>query len=207
MADDAITDRDALRSLYPEPASDGIVAKKVLARLDRHCRAFIALSPFLVIATAGRDGATDASPRGDGPGFVVALDDRTLLLPDRRGNNRCDSLANALENPKVGLLFFVPGVIETLRVNGVARLTTDPALLEPAAVGGSVPRSGMLIAVEEAFFHCGKALLRSKLWEPESRVAPGAFPTLGRVLADQIRGVDAEGADLDLVEAYRKRLY
>lgn len=207
MADDAIADRASLRTLYPEPAADGLVAKKVLSRLDRHCRAFIALSPFLVIATAGRDGATDASPRGDGPGFVLALDDRTLLLPDRRGNNRCDSLANALENPKVGLLFFVPGIIETLRVNGSARLTVDPALLAPTAVDGSAPRSGMLIAVEEAFFHCGKALLRSKIWEPESRAAPGAFPTLGRVLADQIRGVDAEETDVDLGEAYRTRLY
>jgi PPOX class probable FMN-dependent enzyme len=138
---------------------------------------------------------------------VVVLDDRTLLLPDRRGNNRCDSLGNTIENPKVGLLFFVPGVIETLRVNGAARLTTDPDLLAPTAVDGSAPRSGLLIAVEEAFFHCGKALLRSKLWEAESRVAPGTFPTLGRVLADQIRGVDAEGTDTDLAEAYRKRLY
>lgn len=180
--------------------------RKVLHRLDRHCRAFIELSPFLVIATADREGKLDASPRGDPPGFVRVLNDATLLLPDRPGNNRVDSLGNVVEAPGVGLVFFVPGMDETLRVNGTGRLVTDADRLLPSEINGRVPKTGMLIAIEEVFFHCAKALKRSRLWDPAAQIDRGAFPTLGKILADQ-QGVDAAQADELITSSYRNRLY
>ncbi|MBV9079433.1 MAG: pyridoxamine 5'-phosphate oxidase family protein [Methylobacteriaceae bacterium] len=184
-----------------------LAERKLLPRLDRYARDFIALSPFLVLASADRDGRADASPRGDGPGFVQVLDDATLLIPDRRGNNLADSFRNVLTSPGVGLIFLVPGVNETLRVNGRARLTTDPALLEPAAVDGKVPKAGLLVSVEEVYFHCGKALIRSKLWDAERQIPRSAFPSLGRIIADQTSVVTAEDAERTLDEGYRTRLY
>lgn len=180
---------------------------KVLDRLDRFCRDFIALSPFLVLASCDSEGRADASPRGDAPGFVRVLDDRTLLIPDRRGNNRVDSFGNIVSAPGVGLVFMVPGIPETLRVNGKARATRDAALLAPSTVQGRAPVTGLLVAVEEAYFHCGKALIRSKLWDPAARVPRDSFPTLGRIIADQTKAVDADEADRNLEEAYRSRLY
>ncbi len=193
-----------VRALYGEPSD--LVRKKVLSRLDGHCQHFIRLSPFVVIASSDETGA-DATPRGDAPGFVAILDDRRLLIPDRRGNNRIDTLLNVTRNPQVGLLFLVPGINETLRVNGRSRIITDPALLEPLAAQGKVPTSGLEVAVEEAFFHCGKAMIRSRLWDPAARVERKSFPSLGRIVADQIAGVDAEAADQNLEESYRTRLY
>src|SRR6201988_5578741 len=190
---DTIEDPRRLRELYGEPGERAV--KKQLDRLDRHCRHFIALSPFLVIASSDPSGRCDASPKGDMPGFVRVVDDTTLLIPDRLGNNRVDTLGNLLLRPGVGLIFFVPGVNETLRVNGRARVTTDPSLLEPLAVNGKVPRSGILVAAEEIYFHCGKALIRSDLWNPEKKLPRSAFPSLGRVIADQVSGVDATEAD------------
>lgn len=202
---DKITETDTLRDLYGEPSD--LVQRKELPKLDKHCRHFISLSPFLVLATAGADGSADASPRGDAPGFVAVLDDRTLLIPDRRGNKRIDSLRNVVANPQAGLIFFVPGVNETLRVNGRAEITTDQALLEPLAVQGKVPESGLLLHVEEAYLHCAKALIRSKLWDPESQIDRKTLPSLGRMIADQIEGVDADEADDYVEESYRNRLY
>jgi PPOX class probable FMN-dependent enzyme len=184
-----------------------LAAKKQLAALDGHARRFIALSPFVVVASSDALGRADATPRGDAPGFVRVLDTHTLLLPDRRGNNRVDTFLNVAENPHVGLLFMVPGIRETLRVNGTARITTEPALLEPLAVNGKTPAAGLLVEAEEVYFHCGKALIRSDLWNPEKQVARDAFPSLGKVIADQIAGVDAEKADATIAEAYRERLY
>jgi uncharacterized protein len=135
------------------------------------------------------------------------LDDETLLIPDRLGNNRVDTIGNLLEHPGIGLIFFVPGINETLRVNGRARITTDPALLEPLAVNGKVPRSGILISAEEIYFHCGKALIRSDLWNPEKQLRRTEFPSLGRILADQIGGISAEESDQLTAESYRTRLY
>lgn len=200
-----IEDAGALRELVG--AVNPLAERKVLTALDRHCRDFIALSPFLVLASADAQGGADASPRGDAPGFVTVLDDRTLLIPDRRGNNRVDSYLNVLASPEVGLIFFVPGVAETLRVNGTASLSRDPALLAPLAVQDRVPTLGLIVAVREAFFHCGKALIRSKLWDPETRIDRGRFPTLGRIIADQTQAVDAAEAEANLEEAYRTRLY
>ncbi|HEX6958736.1 MAG TPA: pyridoxamine 5'-phosphate oxidase family protein [Ferrovibrio sp.] len=193
-----------LRGCYAAPYD--LVRKKKLARLDKHARAFIALSPFVVLASCGPEGA-DASPRGDAPGFVHVEDDATLLLPDRRGNNLIDSLRNITHNPAVGLLFMVPGINETLRVNGQARIVADAARLAPMAVQGKAPASALEIAVREVFFHCGKALIRSQLWNAERQVPRTAFPSLGKVLADQIAGVDAAAADANLQESYRSRLY
>lgn len=194
----------ALRDCYAAP--NEMVQKKVLRRLDRHARAFIALSPFAVLATHGPDGS-DASPRGDAPGFVQVVDDVTLLLPDRRGNNLIDSLRNVVASPEVGLLFLVPGINETLRVNGTAKVITEADRLQPMAVQGRAPASALQIAVREVYFHCGKALIRSDLWNAEKHVPRESFPTLGRVIADQVAGIDAEAADVNLAESYRTRLY
>lgn len=193
-----------LRDCYAAP--NEMVQKKILPRLDRHARAFIALSPFVVLATHGPDGA-DCSPRGDAPGFVAVENDTTLLLPDRRGNNLIDSLRNVAQSPDVGLLFMVPGINETLRVNGRAAIVTDAARLAPMAVQGRAPASALEIQVREVYFHCGKALIRSDLWNPERHVARASFPSLGRIIADQIAGIDAEAAEANLEESYRTRLY
>ena len=195
----------ALRALYGAPSE--LSLKKQLTRLDPHCRRFIALSPFLVLATVGKDGLPDASPRGDAPGFVAVLDDETLLVPDRRGNNRLDSLQNIAEQSGVGLIFFVPGINETLRVNGHARITTDAALLARFAVDGKVPRTGLLVAVKEVYYHCAKALIRAKLWDSSRHIARKEFPSLGRILADQIAGTDAAATEQTIAEGYRERLY
>jgi uncharacterized protein len=202
---DIIEDPQQLRDLYGSPSERPL--KKQLNRLDRHCRAFIARSPFLVIASADASGRCDASPKGDAPGFVKVLDDETLLIPDRLGNNRVDTIGNLLARPGVGLIFFVPGLSETLRVNGRARVTAEPALLEPLAVNGKVPRSGILVSAEEVYFHCGKALIRSDLWNPEKQLQRSEFPSLGRILADQIGGVSVEESERMTAESYRTRLY
>jgi uncharacterized protein len=202
---DVVEDLEELRELYGPPGERSV--KKQLTRLDKHCRAFIARSPFLVMASSDPSGRCDASPKGDAPGFVQVLDDQTLLIADRLGNNRVDTIGNLLERPGVGLIFFVPGLNETLRVNGRARITTDPALLEPLAVNGKVPRSGILVAAEEVYFHCGKALIRSDLWNPEKQLGRSEFPSLGRILADQIGGMSVEEAERATAESYRTRLY
>ncbi|MCW3474719.1 pyridoxamine 5'-phosphate oxidase family protein [Limobrevibacterium gyesilva] len=202
---DAITDAEALRVHYG-PVST-LAANKVLTRLDAHCRAFIGLSPFLVLATADGQGGADASPRGDAPGFVAVLDDTTLLLPDRPGNKRVDSYRNILAHPGVGLIFFVPGVDETVRVNGTARVVTGAELLAQVPAQGKIPATGLLITVQEAFFHCGKALIRSKLWDPASRIERKSFPTLGRIIADQTRLMSSEDAETRIADGYRNNLY
>jgi PPOX class probable FMN-dependent enzyme len=202
---DGITDAAALRDFYGEISR--LAKHKQIPWLDKHCCAFIALSPFLVLATADAEGRMDASPRGDAPGFVRVLDDTTLLLPDRPGNNRVDSYGNILTNPGVGLIFFVPGIEETLRVNGAARVTTDAALLVLAEAQGKVPRAGLLIEVQEAFFHCAKALKRAHLWDASRHVERRSFPSLGRIIADQTAACDADEADARIEESYRTRLY
>src|SRR5438552_3591534 len=202
---DIIEDIAEIRSIYGEPMERAV--KKQLPRLEKHSRAFIAQSPFLVMATTDPNGRCDASPKGDAPGFVQVVDDETLLIPDRLGNNRIDSIGNLISSPGVGLIFFVPGLRETLRVNGRARITTDPRLLEPLAVQGKVPRSGILVTAEEVYFHCGKALIRSDLWNPEKQLRKSEFPSLGRILADQIGGMSVEEAERTTAESYRTRLY
>ena len=206
MTEHVIDTVEELRSSYGEPSERAV--RKSLDRLDRHCRRFIELSPFVVLATAGADGRVDCSPRGDPAGFVAVLDDRTVVLPDRLGNNRVDSLSNVLENPHVGLLFLIPGVDETLRLNGRAKLTTDPARLEPLAVKDRAPRSGLVVEVEEIFLQCTKALMRARLWADESRVdRKAALPSFGQMLADHVGLPDGEAVDRELRAKVRKTLY
>ncbi len=184
-----------------------LAEKKVLDRIDRFCRDFIALSPFLVLASSDGQGNADASPRGDAPGFVAVLDDRTLLIPDRRGNNRVDTFGNILAAPGVGLIFFVPGINETLRINGRAEITQEAELLTPLTVQNVAPTIGLKVHVEETYFHCGKALMRSKLWSAESQVERHSFPNLGRIIAEQTAAIGVEEAERNLEESYRTRLY
>ena len=206
MTNQAFGTVEELRSSYGQPSERAV--KKSLDRLDRHCRRFIGLSPFVVLATAGADGRVDCSPRGDPPGFVEVLDDRTVLLPDRPGNNRVDSLGNVLGNPQVGLLFMIPGVNETLRLNGRATLTTDPARLEPLSVKGRAPRSGLVVEVEEVFLHCTKALVRSHLWADASRVDRKAvLPSFGQMLADHVGLPDGDALDREVQAKIRRTLY
>ena len=201
----SFSDKQELREFYGEPSERA--AKKELRKLDAHCRNFIALSPFCVLSTAGKDGRADASPKGDAPGFVAVPDDHTLLIPDRLGNNRVDSLQNILENPHVGLLFLVPGMNETLRVNGRASITIDAELLAPLAVKGKAPKAGLVVEVEEVFLHCAKALIRSNLWDPANHIERASFPSMGQMLADQIEGQDAAEIQKSYEEHNRERLY
>ena len=206
MTEHFIETAEELRDYYGEPSE--LAVKKSLDRLDSHCRRFIELSPFIVLASAGADGRVDCSPRGDPAGFVAVLDDHTILLPDRRGNNRTDSLTNVLENPRVGMLFLIPGVNETLRLNGRATLSTDPALLEPLAVNKRRPRSGLLVEVEEVFLQCTKALVRAHLWAEDSRLdRKTALPSFGQMIADHAGLADGEAIDRRLREKLGETLY
>jgi PPOX class probable FMN-dependent enzyme len=199
----AITSEAALRALHASPTDRAV--RKELDRLDTHCRRFIALSPFLVLASADAEGRMDATPRGGEPGFVAVEDDRTLLLPDRPGNNRLDSLTNLAQRPQVGLLFMVPGVDETLRVNGTAELRTDPELVQRFQVSRRPPALILRITVREAYLHCAKALMRSRLWDPEARVDRSELPTMGEMMRDQV-GSAAESQEA-MVARYRTQLY
>ena len=175
-----ISTLDELRALYPPVLERARL--KTQYRLDKHCRAFIEKSPFLTLSTQGPQGA-DVTPRGDAPGFVHILDDTTIAIPDWRGNNRLDSLTNILSNPKVGLLFFIPGILETLRVNGEAEITAEAEVLNRWTVNNNHPATALLIEVKEAYLHCGKALIRSKLWQDDYKAE---MPTYGAMMKDQI---------------------
>lgn len=172
-----------LRALYPDARPRALA--KEMDRLDPHCRRFIALSPFLVLATVGGDGRVDASPRGGEPGFVRVLDDRTLWVPDASGNNRLDSFANIAQTGRCGLLFMLPGMDETLRVNGTARLTDAPNVLARFPREKNPPRLVLEVGVEEAYLHCAKALMRSRLWSEQSRIDRSTFPSMGQMIKDQ----------------------
>ena len=201
-----IVDKKNLGQLYGEPSERAVL--KQLDHLDKHCQAFIEISPFLVIGTMGSDGLGDVSPRGDAPGFVKVKDEKTIYLPDRLGNNRTDTLSNILENSGVGLLFLVPGMNETLRVNGNAKITTDENILEGLSAEGKAPRSALEIKVEEAYLQCAKALIRSKLWEDDYKIERKNFPSLGKIISDQIgRGDDENKAERSIQKGYRTKLY
>jgi uncharacterized protein len=196
-----------LRGLYQEPMELALL--KQLDELDDHCRNFIAHSPFAVIASTRPGRGTDVSPRGDAPGFARVLDANTIAIPDRPGNNRLDTMSNIVADAEVGLLFFIPGIDETLRVNGTARLTRDPELLAAAAVNGREPRMIVLVTVREAFLHCGKALKRSRLWHDDYRVEKKDFPSLGRMIVEQTKpkAITVEQADAVVEEGYVNGLY
>ena len=180
-----ITSAEELRELLGEPSET--VKKKQLDRLDEHCRAFIAHAPFLLLGTSNGSGECDVSPKGDAPGFVRALDDRTLVIPDRPGNRRIDTLSNILENPRVGLLFLIPNVQETLHVNGQASIIRDEALLEEMTARGKRPLLAIAVEVEEAFIHCPKAFIRSSLWDAARIDRPRPIATLARIIVDHTR--------------------
>lgn len=200
-----ITSDAQLRALIGEPAE--LTCAKISHRLNAMTRLFIERSPFVCIATSDPDGCCDLSPRGDPAGFVRILDDRTLLMPERPGNRIADSLRNILANPHIGLLFIVPGVTDTFRVNGRAAITVDAELLAPCAVEGKAPRLGILVDIEEAYTQCSKAFLRSHLWEPQRFVDPASMPTGGQVhRAIQGDQFDAEQYDSEREERYRRRV-
>ncbi|MGK5067862.1 pyridoxamine 5'-phosphate oxidase family protein [Janthinobacterium sp. RT4P48] len=177
---------EQLREHYP-PAQ-GRALSKQLDHLDPHCIAFIGLSPFAVLATGGAAGQLDASPRGGAPGFVQVLDRHTLLLPDAKGNNRLDSFSNIAETGRAGLLFMIPGVDETLRVNGEASLSDDAALLALFAGERNPPCLVMRLRVAEAYLHCAKALMRSRLWDSAAQVERSVLPSMGQMISDQTGG-------------------
>lgn len=207
-----LADESAVREVIGTPMD--LAAKKAIPKLDKYCRELIHRSPFLTIGTANANGKADVSPRGDQPGFVLILDDNTIFIPERPGNNRVDTLINITENPNVGLLFLVPGYDETLRVNGRASVIKDQALLERCAVKGKVPKIGVMVAVEEAYLHCAKAFRRSKLWDPESRQDRSEMPSLGKIILDQTAEENKPPADDEvkvvdefIEDNYRNELY
>jgi len=200
-----LTAIDELATLYARPIER--VLEKEIDHVDAVGRAFIAASPFLVLATGSSHGL-DCSPKGDKPGFVQVEDDgRTLLIPDRRGNNRIDSLKNLVEDPRVGLIFLVPGANETYRVNGRARVSVDPVLKRRFAVDGKEPTTVIVVAVEQAFQHCPKALVRSDLWKAGSIGRPNGAPTLGDFVAARTPGTDSAAFDADYARRMPNELY
>ena len=198
-----ISAEDALRSTLGEPSD--VVKAKISNRLNPLTRQFVERSPFLCLATSGADGSCDVSPRGDPPGFVRILDERTLLLPDRPGNRIADTLTNLLEDPRIALLFLIPGIGDTFRVNGRARIVDDAELLAPSAVDGKVPRLGLLVSIEEAYTQCSKALIRSDLWNPEHHVDRSELPSSGEILRSVREDeFDAEGYDRERAARYAR---
>lgn len=199
---------DELRGIIESPAPDALSILKEKDHLDEHCQAFIARSPFLLLATAGADGRCDVSPRGDGPGFVLVLDERTLVVPDRPGNRRLDSMRNIIENPRAGLIFLVPTMEETLRVNGRATIVEDDELMARMTVRGKAPRLGIVIDTEEVYFQCAKALKRSRLWDPATWAERETLPSFAKILTDQVRQPDRTVEAIDeQLRASAKRLY
>ena len=198
--DHHITSAATLRALYPEPRERAV--KKQIGALDRHARRFIELSPFVVLASCGAGGAMDASPRGGMPGFVKTPDAHTLLLPDAPGNNRLDSFSNIVESGRVGLLFLIPGFDETLRVNGAAVLSTDPADIARCGDEKRAPKLVIRVRVQEVYLHCAKAFMRSRLWSADSHVARSAMPTMGEMLNDQTGIQTPAETQEDMVRRY-----
>lgn len=203
-----VSTRAELRTIYKTPRpTDGSIRKELKA-LDSHCRSFIGKSPFVLIGSSDGEGNSDVTPKGDKPGFAVVLDDRTIAIPDRPGNNRLDTLENILRNPSVGLLFLIPGMNETLRVNGDARITVDAGLRERLSVDGKEPQSVIVVTVKATYMHCAKAFMRSDLWKPETWYDRATLPTLGQILRDQLALADsAEATDRWLDDEYKQTMW
>lgn len=204
----SITTQEALRDLLGSPSN--VTKNKELSRLDEHCVHFIKLSPFLVIGSSNRKTSQhDVSPKGDPPGFVQVLDRGSrLLIPERVGNRRLDTLSNLLTNPKVSLIFFVPGLGEELRVMGSARITDDPVLLMGLTEQGITPKAAVEVIVEKAFFHCAKAVLRSRIWDPSTHIPQKKFVTMGQLMKKHSKlSIDSQELDKIIEEEYRNNLY
>ena len=209
-SDHLIADEASLRQLY-EPTHD-LAMRKCLSRLGQHAQAFIRRSPFLCIGTQSPDGRADVSPRGDPPGFVEILDAQTIAIPDRPGNNRLDTLSNIIANPVVGLLFVIPGFDDTLRLNGRAKLSTDPDLLARMAVNGKTPKLAIVVSIDEVFLHCAKAFRRSHLWDPTHRQDRNEMPSLMKFILDETSGAPDDADEMrkldeGLEQAYQRTLY
>jgi len=189
----AVSTGDELRRFYASPTE--LIRRKVIDRIDTHARRFIELAPFCCVGTSDADGRCDVSPRGDVPAFARVLDERRLLIPDQPGNNRLDSMQNMLENPRVGMMFVIPGIFDVLRVNGTAEIVTSADLLAGSAVDGKTPRAGLLVDVEEVFFHCGRALKRARLWEEDAKHDRSEMPKLADMVRDQLAPTDAAVCD------------
>jgi len=200
----AITTLEQLRAVYPEPAERAVL--KELDHLDEHCRDFIARSPFVLVASANGRGECDVSPKGGPPGFVRTSGDRQILIPDATGNRRLDSLQNMLENPRVGLVFLIPGMGETLRVNGGVELTRDPALLDGLATGGRAAKLALVVTVEQAYLHCAKSILRSRLWDQSTWQAAEDLPSAAAILNDHIGIGDLAASAAALADSYTNRI-
>jgi len=204
---DIISTEDALRAIIPAPRGSGAWDKS-LDFIDPHSAAFISRSPFVMIATSSASGQMDISPKGDPPGFVRVVDERTLAIPDRPGNGRADTFRNLLENPRLSVYFLVPGRSETLRVNGSARLVKDQWLLDEMAVKGRPAQLAIAVDVEEAFFHCAKCVVRSNLWDAASWDDASELASLGQVMRDQLKlQVEAEKIEAGLQRDIETRLY
>ncbi len=200
-----ITTLEQLKAIYGKPVGNSLV--KELSYVSEHYRTFIEASPFVVLATSG-PGGLDCTPRGDPPGFVRVVDRNTLMLPDRRGNNRIDSLRNLVTDPRISLLFLIPGVGETLRVNGRAVINTDPDLCRSFAMGDKLPRSVIVVTAERVYFQCPKALVRSRLWDPSRHVDRRSLPSTGQILAAIRPGeIDAEAVDRSYPERLKQTIY
>ena len=198
-----ISAEDTLRATLGEPSE--VVQAKVSHRLNELTRQFVERSPFLCLATSAADGTCDVSPRGDPAGFVKVLDERTLLLPDRPGNRLADSFRNVLENPHVALLFVIPGISDTFRVNGRAAIVEDPELLAPCVVEGKVPKLGLRIEIDEAYTHCPKAFLRAQLWDPDRYADRSELPSSGELMRSVGADVDPKEYDAERAERYARR--
>jgi PPOX class probable FMN-dependent enzyme len=200
----AVTTLAQLREVYREPAERAVL--KELDHLDGHCRDFIARSPFVLLASASARGECDVSPKGGPAGFVPVLDERRLVIPDATGNRRVDSLQNVLENPRVGLLFLIPGLGETLRVNGHVALTRDPELLAGMATGGRPAKLALVVTVEQAYLHCAKCVMRSRLWDPGAWEDKSDLPSAAEILNDHIGIGDVAASAAALADSYTNRI-
>jgi len=196
---------DELRRKYNKAGGRAVI--KEITRFEKHSRRFLELSPFLVIASSAVGGPADASPRGEAPGFVQVLDDQTIAIPDRPGNNRLDTLQNILSNPEVGLIFFVPGVNETLRINGVAEIRDDAELLQRFEVQGRCPATVLVVRVQTMYLHCAKALMRSDLWQDSARHDERPLLAMGRMINEQTNTDSEVESETKMIERYRKVLY
>ena len=205
MSEHILKDLDALERLYGNPAEASI--EKEIDYIHPHYRAFIQAAPFVVIATNG-PGGLDASPRGDPAGFVTVEDEKTLLIPDRRGNKRIDTLRNVIADDRIGLLFLVPGVSETIRVNGRAAISVAPELLARFSIEGKIPQSVLVVRVETVYFQCSRAVIRSGIWNTDRQIERSMLPSVGTILADLSKGrVGGAEYDRELPERMRTTLY
>ena len=205
MSDHLITTTEQLEQLFEAPVANSLT--KEIDHVSPHYRAFIEKAPFCALATSGPEGL-DCSPRGDAPGFVRVADEKTLMIPDRRGNNRIDSLRNLVRDPRVALLFLIPGVSETMRINGRAAISTDPKLTQSFIVDGKAPKVVLVVTVDRIYYQCPKAIVRSKIWDTSTWIDRKTLPTSGKILADITRGkIDADAHDRDYPARLKATIY